>query len=81
MPSQFVIFSLSPWNINYGCNIKDLSLEFAKEHKVLYVDLPLKRKERWFMKDKPLVMEADRRIKSGKLLEQVGENSWHYVPD
>jgi teichuronic acid biosynthesis glycosyltransferase TuaH len=81
MPHQFVIFSLSPWNIDYGCNIKDLSMEFAKEHKVLYIDVPLKRKERWLMKDKPLVKEAEQRIKSRKLVEQVGENLWHYMPE
>jgi hypothetical protein len=41
---NLVIFSLTPWNIDYGANIKDLSLEFAKDHRVLYIDVPLKRR-------------------------------------
>ncbi|AYB33162.1 glycosyltransferase [Chryseolinea soli] len=81
MPYNFVIFSLSPWNINYGANIKDLSYELAKHnHRVLYIDTPLKRKDRWLKRDKPFVREVEERIKSGNLLKQVGENLWHYIP-
>lgn len=79
MQHNFVIFSLSPWNIDYGCNIKDLSLELAKYHKVLYIDVPLKRKERWFMKDKPLVREVIERTQAGENLKQIDKNLWHYV--
>lgn len=80
MPYNFVIFSLSPWNINYGANIKDLSYELAKHHRVLYIDTPLKRKDRWLKRDKPFVKEVEERIKSGNLLKQVSENLWHYIP-
>jgi len=80
MPYNFVVFSLSPWNINYGANIKDLSYELAKHHRVLYIDTPLKRKDRWLKRDKPFVKEVEERIKSGNLLKQVGENLWHYIP-
>ena len=79
MPYNFVIFSLSPWNINYGANIKDLSYELAKHHRVLYIDTPLKRKDRWLKRDKPFVKEVEERIKSGNLLKQVSENLWHYI--
>jgi teichuronic acid biosynthesis glycosyltransferase TuaH len=81
MQFNFVIFSLSPWNINYGCNIKDMSLELAKHHRVLYVDLPLKRKERLFKKEAPLVKESDQRIRSKQLLKKIDNNLWHYIPD
>jgi len=81
MQHNFVIFSLSHWNINYGCNIKDLSIELAKYHRVLYIDVPLKRKERWFMKDKPFVKEVDERIRSRKFLKRIDQNLWHYISD
>jgi len=81
MKLNFVIFSLSNWNISYGCNIKDISLELAKQHHVLYVDVPLKRKERWFKKDSALVKEVNDRIMSGELLKKIDENLWHYISD
>jgi len=82
MPYNFVIFSLSPWNINIGCNIKDISIELARQnHRVLYIDVPLKRKERWFMKDQPFVKEVKDRHRAGQSLKQIDENLWHYMPD
>ena len=53
--NDFVIFSLSRWNIEYGCNIKDISVELSRSHRVLYVDVPLKRKERWFKRSEKFV--------------------------
>lgn len=81
MKLNFVIFSLSNWNINYGCNIKDISLELAKHHNVLYVDVPLKRKESWFKKDSALVKEVIERTKSREYLKKIDENLWHYISD
>jgi glycosyltransferase involved in cell wall biosynthesis len=78
---NFVIFSLSRWNIEYGCNIKDISVELSKAHKVLYIDVPLKRKERWFRTSTPRVKEVEQRIKERKELIEVSENLWHYVGD
>jgi len=76
---NLVIFSLTPWNIDYGANIKDLSLEFAKDHRVLYIDVPLKRKERWFKSDKPQVREVRERIGKREYLKEVQPNLWHYI--
>lgn len=81
MQYNFVIFSLSPWNISYGCNIKDISLELSKQHKVLYIDVPIKRKERWFMKDTLPVREVMERTRTGKNLKQIEVNLWHYISD
>lgn len=78
---NFVIFSLFPWNSPSGNNIKDMSLELARLHKVLYVDVPLKRKERWFMKDKSFVREVTGRLRSAESLRKVDKNLWHYIPD
>lgn len=81
MPLNFIVFSLAPWNINYGSNIKDLSVELSKSHNVVYVDIPLKRKDRWFKKDNPIVKLAEERIRSNKLLVEMQPGLWHYTPD
>ncbi len=76
---NFVIFSLSRWNENFGCNIRDISYELAKHHRVLFVDVPLKRKDRWFDKNSDRVKEVDERAKVKVNLIQVSENLWHYI--
>jgi glycosyltransferase involved in cell wall biosynthesis len=78
---NFVVFSLSRWNIEYGCNIKDICIELSKEHKVLYVDVPLKRKDRWFRKKLASVKEVKQRVERNQNLVQVKENLWHYIDD
>lgn len=80
MQYNFVVFSLFPWNSPSGNNIKDMSFELAKHHNVLYVDLPLKRKEKWFLKNKPFVQEVSERLRSGQNLKKVASNLWHYIP-
>lgn len=81
MRYNFVIFSLFPWNSPSGSNIRDMSLELAKGHNILYVDVPLKRKEMWFMRDKPFVKEVLKRQQSHQRLLKISENLWHYIPD
>lgn len=81
MRYNFVVFSLFPWNSPSGSNIKDMSLELAREHNVLYVDVPLKRKEKWFMKGKPLVKEVLQRQHARENLRQINDHLWHYIPN
>jgi teichuronic acid biosynthesis glycosyltransferase TuaH len=77
---NFVIFSLSRWNENFGCNIRDISYELAKQHRVLFIDVPLKRKEKWFnKKNSDKVIEVLQRETSGTNLVKVSENLWHYI--
>lgn len=78
MPN-FVIFSLSRWNENFGCNIRDISYELAKQHRVLFIDVPLKRKEKWFNKKSDKVVEVRQRETKGTNLVKVSENLWHYI--
>lgn len=78
---NFIVFSLARWNVDYGCNVKDICDELAKEHRVLYIDVPLKRKDRWFKKDRDDVQEVESRIASGKQLIELKPNLWHYIDD
>jgi teichuronic acid biosynthesis glycosyltransferase TuaH len=76
---NFVIISLARWNVEFGCNIRDISYELAKHHKVLYVDVPLKRKERLFKKKTEQVIEVQKRITEGTNLIKLSDNLWHYI--
>lgn len=78
---NFVIVSLSRFNIEFGSNIRDIAIELSKNHRVLYVDVPLKRKERWFRKDMLAVLEVKERLGSRKPMVKVNENLWHYIDD
>jgi teichuronic acid biosynthesis glycosyltransferase TuaH len=78
---NFVIFSLSRWNIDMGTNIRDISRELSRSHKVLYIDVPLKRKERWLMRNHAAVKEVDSRLHNRENLKQLSENLWHYIGD
>jgi teichuronic acid biosynthesis glycosyltransferase TuaH len=76
---NFVIFSLSRWNEDFGTNIRDISYELAKHHRVLFIDVPLKRKDRWLDKKSERVKEVDARAKNKTNLVKVSENLWHYI--
>lgn len=77
--SNFVIFSLSRWNEEFGCNIRDISIELAKNHKVLFIDVPLKRKDRLFDTKSNRVKEVEKRAADAANIIQVSENLWHYI--
>lgn len=78
MPN-FVIFSLSRWNEEFGCNIRDISIELAKNHKVLFIDVPLKRKDRLFDSRSNRVKEVEKRAAKAMNIVQVSKNLWHYI--
>lgn len=80
--SNFIVFSLAGrWNVDYGCNVKDICLELSKTHRVLFVDVPLKRRDRWLKKTRKDVVEVEERIKTKKQLVQLAPNLWHYIDD
>lgn len=78
---NFVVFSLARWSVEYGCNIRDICIELAKHHRVLYVDVPLKRKDRWFKRQRFDVREVEERISKGQQLIELAPNLWHYIDD
>jgi teichuronic acid biosynthesis glycosyltransferase TuaH len=76
---NFVIISLSRFNIEFGSNIRDIAIELSKNHRVLYVDIPLKRKERWFTNQILAVQEVTERLAARKSMVKVNDNLWHYI--
>ncbi|PIB34629.1 hypothetical protein BFP72_03995 [Reichenbachiella sp. 5M10] len=66
MPVQnFVIISLSPWDFEYGSNIRDIALELSQKHKVWFVNIPVKRSE-VFRKKKKWINSRKEVIRSKK---------------
>ncbi|UXP32434.1 glycosyltransferase [Reichenbachiella agarivorans] len=42
---NFIIVSVTPWDFEYGSNVRDISQELSKNHRVLFVNIPMKRTE------------------------------------
>ena len=71
---DFVIVSQQSWDVQIGSNIKDIALEIAKQHNVLFVNRPLDIKT--FLKnDSSEKAYIQKRRKAKKLnLESINEN-------
>lgn len=86
MPSirnrNIVVVGLQPWDTTIGSNCKDLSLEFSKHNRVLYVNYPLDRITLFRNRQSPGVKKRMNVI-SGKEtgLVQINENMWNLYPD
>ena len=78
---DIVIIGLQPWDIKIGSNCKNIALEFAKNHRVFYINTPLDRKSIWNDRAKPEINKRIR-IKNGQepAIEQIQENLWTYYP-
>ena len=44
---NIVITGIQPWDIEIGSNCKNIAREFAKTHRVLYVNSPIDRVSAW----------------------------------
>jgi teichuronic acid biosynthesis glycosyltransferase TuaH len=62
---NFIIISLSPWDFELGSNIREIANQLSLNHKVLFVNIPMKRTELW-QKEKKWAVERAKVIKSGK---------------
>lgn len=70
----FVILSLSPWDYEFGSNIRDMALELSKNHQVLFVNIPVKRTELW-KSEKPWMSKRKKVVESkSNHFERVNDN-------
>jgi glycosyltransferase involved in cell wall biosynthesis len=81
---NFVIISLSPWDMELGSNIRDIATVIAQEHKVLFVNIPLKRSE--YLRGgnyNPTAISIRREVirKKRQTLFEISENLWQHYPD
>lgn len=78
---DFVIMGLQPWDIELGSNCKNIALEIAKEHRVLYVNRALDRVSAIrYRKDKKIKARMRSRYGEEESLQLVKENLWVLNP-
>lgn len=78
---DIIITGLQDFNSEIGSNAVNLAYEFAKKHKVLYVNYPLDRLTALRHKHTPAVARRLDIIKKGKSnLEQLDRNLWVLTP-
>ncbi|WP_353720657.1 glycosyltransferase [Dyadobacter sp. 676] len=79
---DIVITGQQAWDVEIGSNCKNIALEFAKNHRVLYVNSPLDRISLLKNGDDPKIVRR-RAVVHGKAdgLEEAGENLWILYPD
>lgn len=78
---DFVIIGLQPWYTDIGSNCKNLAREFARENRVLYVNIPLNRQTLLFKRKYPELSyhyEVIRGKKDGLL--KISDNLWNLYP-
>lgn len=78
---DFVIMGLQPWDIELGSNCKNIALELAKEHRVLYVNRALDRVSTIKYRS-DVKIKARLRSRRGEIeaLQLVKENLWVLNP-
>ncbi len=79
---DIVVVGLAAMDSRIGSNVINLSYEFAKHNRVLYVNYPLDRFTLWRERKDPLVIKR-REIMKGKKpkLVEVADNFWNLYPN
>jgi teichuronic acid biosynthesis glycosyltransferase TuaH len=78
---DIVVIGLQPWYVELGSNCKNIALEFSKNHRVLYINMPLDRKTVAREGDNPNIrkhLEIIRKKEEG--LFPVAPGLWNYYP-
>ncbi len=77
---DIIVVGLQPWDIGIGSNCKNIAIEFAKKHRVLYVNSPIDTKTFLFGRNNPFIKKRLELLKSGNCLLQVDDNIWNLYP-
>ncbi len=79
---DIVITGLQDFHAEIGSNAVNIAYEFAKKHRVLYVNYPLDRLSKWRNASDMLVQRRIA-VRNGrqKALEKINDNLWVYTPD
>jgi len=82
-PLDFIFLVQQPWDLGIGSNARNLALELSKNHRVLYVNIPLDRitllrnkpQDEGFIKRRKAVLAGTR-----DPLERINEGLWTLDP-
>ncbi|GGB16500.1 glycosyltransferase [Puia dinghuensis] len=78
---DFVIVGLQAWYYELGSNCKNIALELSKQHRVLYINMPLDRRTIFQKKDDPRIAKhLDLVRRRHTEVVQLGPNLWNYSP-
>lgn len=79
---DIVVVGLAAMDSRIGSNVINLSYEFAKNNRVLYVNYPIDRFTYWRERNDPLIIKR-KEIRKGKgeKLVKVTDNFWNLYPD
>jgi len=78
---DFVIVGLQAWYFELGSNCKNIALELAKQHRVLYINMPLDRRTILQKRQDPHIAKHLELVKQRRSeIVQLGPNLWNYSP-
>ena len=78
---DFVIVGLQAWYFELGSNCKNIALELAKQHRVLYINMPLDRRTILQKKKDPHIAKHLELVKQRRAeIVRLGPNLWNYSP-
>ena len=77
---DFVIIGLQPWYVDLGCNAKDIAYRLAKHNRVLYVNIPLKRKIYLAGTDPHVSKHINLLRNKEEPIRQIDNNLWEFYP-
>ncbi|HVU95075.1 MAG TPA: glycosyltransferase [Puia sp.] len=78
---DIVIVGLQPWYVEIGSNCKSIALEFAKEHRVLYINMPIDRKTAAGRSPDPKILHHLDLIRNRReRIIPIAPNLWNYYP-
>lgn len=79
---DIVVVGLAAMDSRIGSNVINLSYEFAKNNRVLYVNYPIDRFTLWRERNDPLIIKRNEiRKGKGEKLVKVADNFWNLYPD
>jgi teichuronic acid biosynthesis glycosyltransferase TuaH len=77
---DIVIVGLQPWYVEIGSNCKNIALQLAKNHRVLYVNMPLDRRTSRDETNPNVRRHLDIIRNKEERLLPIGPNLWNYYP-
>lgn len=78
---DIVIIGLQPWYYELGSNCKNIAQHFAKDNRVLYVNMPINRKTFLSRDQNPGIRQHCEIIRTkGETIRPVGDTMWEFYP-
>lgn len=78
---DIVMVGLQPWYFKTGCNAKNIARLLAVDNRVLYVNVPVKRRAFHSKDPDPKILPHITLLKQGEEpLKEISHNLWEYYP-